>query len=89
MNLSASKPANFRIAMIAGSGATYVDDVALYYIDTLGDVNLDGEVNIGDLNAVIDMILSGLADAKGDVNGDGEVNIADVNAIIALISGGA
>ena len=88
LNLSASKPANFRIAMIAGSAATYVDDVALYYVDTVGDVNLDGEVNIGDLNAVIDMILSGLAEANADVNGDGEVNIADVNAIITLISGG-
>ena len=87
MNLSASKPVNFRIAMIAGSGATYVDDVALYYIDTLGDVNLDGEVNIGDMNAVIDMILSGMADVKGDVNGDGEINIADINAIINMILG--
>ena len=50
-----------------------------------GDVNGDGEVNIADVNAIIDMILSGSMDAKGDVNGDGEVNIADVNAIIDSI----
>ena len=50
-----------------------------------GDVNGDGEVNIADVNAIIDMILSGSMDAKGDVNGDGEVNIADVNAIIDII----
>ena len=50
-----------------------------------GDVNLDGEVNIADINAVIDMILSGNVLSVGDVNGDGEVNIADVNALIALI----
>ena len=50
-----------------------------------GDVNLDGEVNIADINAVIDMILSGNVLGVGDVNGDGEVNIADVNALIALI----
>ena len=50
-----------------------------------GDVNGDGEVNIADINAVIDMILSGTFNAKGDVNGDGEVNIADINAIIDLI----
>ena len=50
-----------------------------------GDVNGDGEVNIADVNAIIDMILAGSMDAKGDVNGDSEVNIADVNAIIDII----
>lgn len=50
-----------------------------------GDVNGDGEVNISDVNAVIDMILSQSGDSAGDVNGDGEVNIADVNAVIDLI----
>lgn len=50
-----------------------------------GDVNGDGEVNIADINAIIDMILSGRSDATGDVNGDGEVNIADINAVIDLI----
>ena len=53
-----------------------------------GDVNHDNEVNIADINAVIDVILSKTADTKtnvGDVNGDGEVNIADINSIIDLI----
>ena len=50
-----------------------------------GDVNGDGEVNIADVNAIIDMILSGNSDDAGDVNGDGEVNIADVNAVIDII----
>jgi hypothetical protein len=50
-----------------------------------GDVNHDGEVNIADVNAVIDAILSGVQDITFDVNGDGEVNIADVNAIIDII----
>ena len=54
---------------------------------TPGDVNGDGEVNIADVNAIIDMILSGNQDKMGDVNGDGEVNIADVNAEIDLILG--
>jgi len=49
------------------------------------DVNGDGEVNIADINAVIDMILSGRFSNTGDVNGDGEVNIADINAIIDKI----
>lgn len=54
-----------------------------------GDVNGDGEVNIADVNAVIDIILGGQADAdtryRADVNGDGEVNIADINAVIDII----
>ena len=50
-----------------------------------GDVNGDGEVNIGDVNALIDMILTSNQDKAGDVNGDSEVNIGDVNALIDLI----
>ena len=50
-----------------------------------GDVNGDNEVNIADVNAVIDMILSGKTSSEGDVNRDGEVNIADVNVVIDMI----
>ena len=52
-----------------------------------GDVNSDGEVNIADINAVIDLILTSNNDIKGDVNGDGEINIADINAVIDIILG--
>ena len=52
-----------------------------------GDVNGDGEVNIADVNAVIDVILNEENNQAGDVNGDGEVNIADVNVIINIILG--
>jgi len=54
-----------------------------------GDVNGDGEVNIADVNALIDIILGGEASAtmmeRADVNEDGEVNIADVNTLIDII----
>ena len=52
-----------------------------------GDVNCDNEVNIADVNALCDMILSGNFSSIGDVNGDGEINIGDVNAIIDIIQG--
>ena len=63
--------------------------------DIPGDVNGDGEINIGDTNSVIDVIINGGGAGTGghsripacDVNGDGEVNIADVNAIIEMIIG--
>jgi len=53
-----------------------------------GDVNGDGEVGIADVNALIDMILTGNGNSAGDVNGDNEVSIADVNAVISIILGG-
>ena len=53
-----------------------------------GDVNGDGEVNIADVNAVIDIILGGNGNTAADVNGDGEINITDINAILHIIMGG-
>ncbi len=50
-----------------------------------GDVNGDGEVNIADVNAVINVILGGESNPRADVNNDTEVNIADVNAVINII----
>lgn len=51
-----------------------------------GDVNTDGEVNIADVNALIDHVLTdGGNTGNCDVNGDCEVNIADVNALIDII----
>ena len=79
----ASKPAQFRLTMMGGgSGANYVDDIILYYNDATCDVNLDGSVNIADVNAIINVILSGGDLLAGDVNGDGVVNIADLNVVI-------
>ena len=51
-----------------------------------GDVNGDGEVNIADINALLDAILTGDTGAPSlDINGDSEVNVADINALIDLI----
>ena len=52
----------------------------------IGDVNGDGEVNLADINAIVDIILGGNGDsAAADVNDDGEINIGDLNAIINII----
>ena len=58
-----------------------------YAANLPGDVNNDGEVNIADVNAVIDVILGSGSAQSADVNNDGEVNIADINAIIDAILG--
>ncbi len=63
-----------------------VTDIYLPYLNqTVGDVNKDGEVNVADVNALINMILSGNLDAVGDVNDDGEVGISDINRLIDII----
>ena len=63
-----------------------VTDQYLPYLNNVkGDVNGDGEVSISDVNALIDMILTGEVDAVGDVNEDGEVSISDVNTLIDMI----
>lgn len=53
------------------------------------DVNLDGEVTVADVNAIIKVILcvedSLEMQLRADVNEDGEVNIADVNTVIEII----
>ena len=55
-----------------------------------GDVNADGEVNISDINATIDVLLGGIITGtsqwqRADVDGDGEVTISDINALIDII----
>ena len=54
-----------------------------------GDVNGDGSVNIADVTALIDILLSGTAAPEAaDVNEDEAVNIADVTALIDFLLSG-
>jgi len=57
--------------------------------DILGDINGDGEVNVGDIMAIINIMANGAADPAGsnaDINGDGEVNVGDIMAIINIMA---
>ena len=54
-----------------------------------GDVDGDSLVNIADVTALIDILLSGAtAPAAADVDGDSLVNIADVTALIDMLLSG-
>ena len=80
----------FRIVQTAGMRVN-IDDITIYgraeEVELKGDVNGDGEVNIADVNAIIDVILGGLPNPRADVNEDNETNIADINAEIDIIFG--
>ena len=54
----------------------------------LGDVNLDGVVNLLDVSPFIDRISTGTFQSEADTNQDGVVNLLDVNPFIAILAGG-
>lgn len=60
---------------------------------SLGDVNGDGEITIGDVSALIDILLGGFANydtqKRADVNYDKEVTIGDLSALIDYLLGGS
>ena len=53
----------------------------------LGDLNGDGQINVVDIVAAVNLILNGQYDAIGDMNGDGSLNVVDiimVNQVLGL-----
>ena len=54
----------------------------------LGDINLDGVVNLQDVAPFVALLTSGQFQAEGDINGDGVVSLTDVAPFVALLSGG-
>lgn len=57
-----------------------------------GDVNNDGEVTVGDVNVIIQVILGAIDDEeiieRADINADGEITVGDINGVIRIILGG-
>ena len=68
-----------------------VDGVAFSVIDCnpflLGDVNLDGIVNLLDVAPFVDLLNSGDYQAEADINQDGQVNLLDVAPFVDLLNG--
>lgn len=60
-------------------------DQAINALNPLGDVNIDGVVDISDVTALIDILLTGQPDGyhyASDLDGNGQISIADVTMLI-------
>ena len=98
-------PIMLRIKQTEGSSSEYcfIDDIEICYENTwepeepeyeLGDVNGDGAINISDVTALINYLLtkdpSTIVMEAADLNGDQNVNISDATALInRLLTGQA
>lgn len=55
----------------------------------LGDVNLDGEIDVTDVNCIINVILghtnADVYEGRADINGDGDIDVSDINLVISII----
>lgn len=98
-SIKTDQPVRYRLNVTGGSSSKkcYIDDFSIYYGEDIvhgggvvGDVTGDGEVDVADVNAVINMMLgkAPIAD-EADVTGDGEVDITDVNIIVNIMLGKA
>ena len=55
----------------------------------LGDVNMDGAIDIADVNKVLELMATSTTAEDypaGDVNGDGGIDIADVNKVLEIMA---
>ncbi len=71
------------ISYAGGNG----NDVVLYTIGLIGDINGDGVVNLLDVSPFINALTSGAFDPEADINHDGVVNLLDVSPFVALLTG--
>ena len=53
----------------------------------IGDVNINGDVNISDVTSLVNILLGKSDDTYGtaDVNADGTINISDITTLVKII----
>ena len=75
---------------VSSAGLIGIDNIVFNRLGDvlLGDINLDGNVNLLDVAPFVELVSSGQFQAEGDTNGDGVVNLLDVGPFIELLSGG-
>jgi hypothetical protein len=84
----------------SGDGLPGGAAVAHFALTSTGDVNCDGQVDIGDINPFVQCLsnfaawqstYAGCPPQNADINGDGtfgQVSFGDINPFVALLNGG-
>ncbi len=97
VELSNTQGALFRVQMSAGSKTVpcYIDDFTIFYNgekgkpSIKGDVNGDGNVDVEDMSAIINIVCgfenAARYEGRADVNGDGKVDVDDMSAVINIL----
>ena len=83
---------NYKVKAIYTNGTesnwSNIEEVTLFGNQTWikGDVNGDGEVDVRDITALIDVIMNSVTDnPRADVSEDGEIDVRDITALIDII----
>lgn len=74
----------------SGTSYTVNTDVSLTArFNRIGDINLDGKVDIADVTTMVDIVLNRATDEhnNADLNGNGSVTIEDVTILVNIILG--
>ena len=77
---------DLKISYVGGDG----NDVILFVESSnvlIGDVNLDGVVNLLDVQPFVNLISTSVFQAEADINEDGTVNLLDVDPFVNLLAG--
>ncbi|MGM9868515.1 MAG: M6 family metalloprotease domain-containing protein [Sodaliphilus sp.] len=90
-NMELAEGTQVRIVEYTGNRTAlcYVDDITLLTsveeTPLLGDINLDGTVDVSDVTDLINGLLNGDSSEVMDINTDDKVDVSDVTALINLI----
>ena len=75
--------------VVANAGSSFVSVFmnCAKFAPLLGDVNMDGFVNLLDVQPFIDLLANGEYQAEADTNQDGSLDLLDVQPFIDLLAG--
>ena len=74
-SIAQDDPQTFKLIVEAGGGVK-------------GDVDGNGTVGIGDIEAVLNIMAGGDSNPAADVDGNGSVGVGDIEAILNIMAGG-
>ena len=71
-----------------GTSGIFISNKVEFPLPLLGDVNLDGLVNLLDIGPFLGILSSGGFQLEADINQDGVTNLLDILPFVSILSGG-